>query len=989
MGNWNSSSGTGTTDDAYSSGPGQNYSSSTTSSSNDNNDFFSGTFDDPGEPGFSGPSYEGQYGTDSDGDYYGPGDVGEDFELDKITAQFDALDKAYETTYGSVLGFGGQRGTIAVDAMGRIETFSPFGERVSEDRAAYAARVLGETELAGDIYGTRDVNVPGLMDNFERAVGSVANAVTERFGTSLERDYVVGLDQGFIGQVTEDYSGVDAIGNLIGMAVPGGAQVDSARAKSLRTSDPRELEYQYSSTLFGQHSSLQTAEELAASRAAAAAQAEKERQMGGGQAPFTAAAVPAAVLMEAASRGSRSRLLGNFLRATAPSIYPQIYQMFNEGGEVEQPQAQAPEEQVEMMMAMPPMKEIAADPQKFLKDPNSARTAEETQNIYRYNKQILDLAKTLPKPKLAVEGGVQGEEPKVAEGGPAGFVGQAPEQLDEATTVADDVPMEVAEGTFVINAAAVEHAGSDDIKKMILTAMEEARNQGIDTSGNVNTIDRENAVSLLVSRGEVIVPPLLAKIIGYDRLNKINNRGKEEVKKRVEENGQSPEAEALDQQPQNPAEGMTMAEGGESFIRRAYKTIPTNVRLLLEYMAGSDSPITEKDFTEAELKEMAAAIEKQRGQNVDRETQLREMVESGKPYRKLEAPKGLENLTEFFGDSKNPIYVDFKGNTVDQSFVDEIEKNEEFRNALMERAKNALASYENTRDTVSVGGRFYYRDDVERPSGYEGFVDKLQDPTYQLQTTVGKFKAKDSEDLAGYTVTDTYDFNSGELGFESNEDITLQDIWDEREKPQMMAELMARYLRPEGGRPVEINLERAQQADSPTMADGGVAVRGSGSTGPDQKNVNLEAEVQGEGFIAKPRLNYSQQTNTQQFPDGVVVDEKGKSLGFAVDGQMFLKDDKSLRAGFERQASNFEGQVNLPEQYGGETIEFGGGSKMKRYNMGATFGPVDVDLSKTQVPNGDDVLGGSVRYRFSENGDVTLEATDDGRSGRIGLNYRF
>ena len=336
------------------------------------------------------------------------------------------------------------------------------------------------------------------------------------------------------------------------MAVPGGAQVDSARAKSLRTSDPRELEYQYSSTLFGQHSSLQTAEELAASRAAAAAQAEKERELSTG----AAAAVPAAVLMEAASRGSRSKILGNFLRATSPSIYPQIYQMFNEGGKAEQPQAQVPEEQVEMMMAMPRMKKVAADPQKFLKDPNSARTAEETQNIYRYNKQILDLAKTLPKPKLAVEGGIQGEEPKVAEGGPAGFVGQAPEQLDEATTVADDVPMEVAEGTFVINAAAVEHAGSDDIKKMILTAMEEARNQGIDTSKNVNTIDRENAVSLLVSRGEVIVPPLLAKIIGYDRLNKINNRGKEEVKKRVEENGQSPEAEALDQQPQNPAEGM-------------------------------------------------------------------------------------------------------------------------------------------------------------------------------------------------------------------------------------------------------------------------------------------------------------------------------------------------------------------------------------------------------------------------------------------------
>jgi len=123
-------------------------SSGTTSTDRDSgNDgdggFFTGTFEDPGEAGFTGPAYSGQYGFDSLGDYYAPGfgAYAQDYELDKISAQFDALDKAYETTYGGLFGYGGTQGTIAVDAMGRIESFSPFGERTSEDRAAYAARV--------------------------------------------------------------------------------------------------------------------------------------------------------------------------------------------------------------------------------------------------------------------------------------------------------------------------------------------------------------------------------------------------------------------------------------------------------------------------------------------------------------------------------------------------------------------------------------------------------------------------------------------------------------------------------------------------------------------------------------------------------------------------------------------------------------------------------------------------------------------------------
>lgn len=115
---------------------------------------------------------------------------------------------------------------------------------------------------------------------------------------------------------------------------------------------------------------------------------------------------------------------------------------------------------------------------------------------------------------------------------PAGFVEGKPEQFTDEQKVADDKPMEVNEGTFVINAAAVEIAGSEDIKKMLVKAYEIAnQREGM----NVERPRYEEAIDIAVSRGEVIVPPQLARIIGYDRLEKINNRGKKETKQRIEE----------------------------------------------------------------------------------------------------------------------------------------------------------------------------------------------------------------------------------------------------------------------------------------------------------------------------------------------------------------------------------------------------------------------------------------------------------------------
>ena len=103
------------------------------------------------------------------------------------------------------------------------------------------------------------------------------------------------------------------------------------------------------------------------------------------------------------------------------------------------------------------------------------------------------------------------------------FVGGNQTQPDKVS-VADDQPRDVQEGTFVINAAAADFAGRGDIEKMIRDAYKKV--------GDIGQSGVSQEVAINVSKGEVMIPPHIAKEIGYDRLNKINNRGKKEIARR-------------------------------------------------------------------------------------------------------------------------------------------------------------------------------------------------------------------------------------------------------------------------------------------------------------------------------------------------------------------------------------------------------------------------------------------------------------------------
>ena len=434
-------------------------------------------------------------------------------QLDAISNVFDTLDKAYaDASRGNWLN--APTDYTVLDADMQVKNFSPYGRYGIEDTAFFAG-AIGEYGLERDILGS---SPQGFKDKAVDFVSNVASMATERFGTSLRNNYAIDPSKGYIGEITEDYGFTDLIGNIIGLGVPGGAKVDRYSARELTKTGLGQRQFGNYSVIGGaiKGGYAMSPEEERAMFEAAQAEADAERARGGGDLTVTTGVAAAT-----SQQQLRSALLPSFMQTDSFA--------FNLLG---------PD-------LMPPVYDAAQD---FFRSSTLASGG----NYFG----------AFGFAGGGQAGAEQGSDSNVS--GPVGFVGDVPEAVSEAGTVADDVPMEVEEGTYILNAAAVEFAGSDDIKKMILEAISEAQRQGVDMQPNVDRIKLDNQVSLLVSRGEVVIPPKIAKIIGYDRLEKINNRGKQEVEKRVQENGQSPEAEAIDKGPMNPAEGMAFAPGGKT-----------------------------------------------------------------------------------------------------------------------------------------------------------------------------------------------------------------------------------------------------------------------------------------------------------------------------------------------------------------------------------------------------------------------------------------
>jgi len=127
---------------------------------------------------------------------------------------------------------------------------------------------------------------------------------------------------------------------------------------------------------------------------------------------------------------------------------------------------------------------------------------------------------------------------------PPQYIGGHKPNVPPQQTVADNKPMDAEEGDFIINAAATEFAGKQDLQRMIGSAITNLQERGTNVNFGNPRINIRDKVKLLVSQNEVFIPKVVAKEIGYDRLEKINNRGKRRTKE-IQEQTDTPQGAYL------------------------------------------------------------------------------------------------------------------------------------------------------------------------------------------------------------------------------------------------------------------------------------------------------------------------------------------------------------------------------------------------------------------------------------------------------------
>ena len=358
-------------------------------------------------------------------------------------------------------------------------------------------------------------------------------------------------------------------------------------------------------------------------------------------------------------------------------------------------------------------------------------------DAFGYKPESIDFSKKVGEPGFGID--ATPSYMKMADGGVAGFVGDAPENVSEGQTVADNVPLDVKEGTFVLNAPAVEFAGSKDVENMLKEGIDILRKRGIDISVGKGKITEEEAVSLLVSKGEVIIPPELAKVIGYDRLEKINNRGLKEVERRQENQG-SP----IDQQMQQVAYAATGGVQGLPNFSSVEEIDTEADRLLTEMRDTVNNRLKEIDLStsyQERVDQRAKITSEALSQYHD---QIRNLKENSDPYafqmfqdRNADKNAALQNDLDFgdYSTDREQKLADKASMSINVPFGGEDDK--------------LLGGGDDVRNTGLVGFAFPYLEDGSKVGYVAGKKTENTDPssTARHETAHLEFKGRGKQPL--------------------------------------------------------------------------------------------------------------------------------------------------------------------------------------------------------------------------------------------------
>ena len=113
--------------------------------------------------------------------------------------------------------------------------------------------------------------------------------------------------------------------------------------------------------------------------------------------------------------------------------------------------------------------------------------------------EIIDSMRNLPPEVVASD---------VINGAPVGMV----DVPNGGGPVDDGVPTELPEGTFVLNAAAIQYHGTETIDKLISDAVRALLKEGVQISAE--DPNPNDDVPVAISNGEYVIPPEVAEKIG-------------------------------------------------------------------------------------------------------------------------------------------------------------------------------------------------------------------------------------------------------------------------------------------------------------------------------------------------------------------------------------------------------------------------------------------------------------------------------------------
>lgn len=143
----------------------------------------------------------------------------------------------------------------------------------------------------------------------------------------------------------------------------------------------------------------------------------------------------------------------------------------------------------------------------------------------------------------------------------------------------------------------------------------------------------------------------------------------------------------------------------------------------------------------------------------------------------------------------------------------------------------------------------------------------------------------------------------------------------------------------------------------------------------------------GDNFSVTPSGSFSSQSRKTQFEDGVILDESGKQVGVAIDGEIKLSEGVSLRGGLEKVFSRAQGDAYYGSQRIGGYDQKG---KIDTQRLGATVGKFGVDYQQTTPDMGEQFKNISAVYKIKDTPNESLSvsgSTGTGRQPRFGLQY--